>query len=52
MQALQGFANAWKIKELRDRILFTLGVLIIYRLGSFIPVPGIDTICSQRIFWQ
>ena len=31
-------------KELRQRILFALGLLIIYRLGTYIPMPGIDTV--------
>lgn len=35
-------ANIWKIKELRERILFTLALLAVYRLGSFIPLPGVD----------
>ena len=35
--------NAWKIPDLRFKMLFTMGMLIIYRLGSFIPVPGMDT---------
>ena len=34
--------NIWKVEELRNRILFTLGILIIYRLGAFIPVPNIN----------
>ena len=34
--------NIFKIKELRNRILYTLGILILYRLGTQIPVPGID----------
>jgi len=34
--------NIWKVTELRNRILFTLGILIIYRLGAFIPVPNIN----------
>ena len=34
-------------KELRQRIFFTLGLLIVYRLGTYIPVPGIDTIALQ-----
>jgi preprotein translocase subunit SecY len=33
-----------KAKDLQGRILFTLGLLIVYRLGTFIPMPGIDTI--------
>ncbi|WP_377513236.1 preprotein translocase subunit SecY [Octadecabacter sp. R77987] len=36
-----------KATELRQRILFTLGLLIVYRLGTYIPVPGIDTIALQ-----
>ena len=34
--------NIWKIKELRNRILFTLGMIAVYRLGSFIVLPGVD----------
>jgi preprotein translocase subunit SecY len=34
--------NIWKIQELRGRILTTLGFLLIYRLGSFVALPGID----------
>ena len=34
--------NIWKIEELRVRILTTLGFLLIYRLGSFVALPGID----------
>ncbi len=37
-----------KATELRQRILFTIGLLIIYRLGTFIPVPGIDAIALQQ----
>jgi len=35
-------SNIWKVEDLRKRILFTLGILIIYRIGSFIPAPNID----------
>src|SRR6056297_1374423 len=34
--------NIWKIEDLRQRILFTLGILLIYRLGSFVVLPGVD----------
>ena len=37
-----------KATELRQRILFTIGLLIIYRLGTFIPVPGIDGVALQQ----
>src|SRR5687768_6133926 len=35
-------ANAWRVPELRRRLLFTAGVLAVYRLGSWIPAPGVD----------
>ena len=35
-------ANAWKIKDIRTKILFTLLLLLVYRFGSFIAVPGVD----------
>ncbi|MFO8021303.1 MAG: preprotein translocase subunit SecY [Perlabentimonas sp.] len=34
--------NIFKIEDLRNRILYTLGILLIYRLGSFVVLPGID----------
>jgi preprotein translocase subunit SecY len=37
-----------KATELRQRIFFTLGLLIIYRLGTYIPVPGIDTVALRE----
>ncbi len=37
-----------KATELRQRIMFTIGLLIIYRLGTFIPVPGIDALALQQ----
>lgn len=42
MQVVSGFANIFRIKDLRERVLFTLFILLIYRLGGFIPVPGVD----------
>lgn len=39
---ISAFANTWKIPELRDRILFTLGLIIIVRLGVHITLPGVD----------
>ena len=38
----EGLRNIFKIPELRDRVGFTLGMLMIYRLGCHIPTPGID----------
>ncbi len=34
--------NIWKIQELRNRILFTLGILLVFRFGTFIVLPGVD----------
>jgi len=40
--------NIWRVEDLRKRILFTLFILIIYRIGSFVPVPGVDkTVLEQ-----
>ena len=39
---IETLKNIYKIEELRSRILFTLGLLVIYRLGSFVTLPGID----------
>ncbi|MFQ5763967.1 MAG: preprotein translocase subunit SecY, partial [Rhodospirillales bacterium] len=41
-----------KATELKKRLWFTLGALIIYRLGTYIPLPGIDPIVLQDIFRQ
>ena len=39
---VKSLKNIFKIEELRSRILFTLGLLLIYRLGSFVTLPGVD----------
>jgi preprotein translocase subunit SecY len=39
---LQTFKNAWNIKDLRKRIIFTILMLLVFRAGSFIPVPWIN----------
>ena len=39
---IETLKNIWRIEDLRRRILYTLGILLIYRLGSFITLPGID----------
>lgn len=39
---LETISNAWKIPDLRKKILFTIVMLLIYRIGSHIPVPGLD----------
>ena len=39
---ISAFTNTWKIPELRDRILFTLALIVIIRLGVHITIPGVD----------
>jgi preprotein translocase subunit SecY len=43
-------ANAWRVPELRRRVLFTAGVLALYRLGSWIPAPGVDSAQIKQYF--
>ncbi|HEY0045123.1 MAG TPA: preprotein translocase subunit SecY [Flavobacterium sp.] len=38
----ESFANVWKIEELKNRILITLGLLLVYRFGAQVTLPGID----------
>jgi preprotein translocase subunit SecY len=38
----EAFANVWKIEELKNRILVTLGLLLVYRFGAHVTLPGID----------
>ena len=45
-------ANAWKLPELRKKLMFTLMILLIYRLGSAIPVPFVDTSMMATFFDQ
>jgi preprotein translocase subunit SecY len=42
MKFLETIRNIWKIEDLKSRILTTLGFILIYRLGSFVVIPGID----------
>lgn len=42
-KAFDAFANAFKIEDLRKKLLFTLGILIIYRVGAHITIPGVDS---------
>ncbi len=52
MAANTSWAALGKATDLRNRILFTLGLLIVYRLGTFIPVPGIDGIALREFMEQ
>ncbi|MEZ7966243.1 MAG: preprotein translocase subunit SecY, partial [Flavobacteriales bacterium] len=39
----QKIKDIWSIEELKKKILFTLGLVLIYRIGSFIIIPGVDS---------
>ena len=39
---LTNLQNIWKVKELRERILLTLGLILVYRIGSFVILPGVN----------
>jgi preprotein translocase subunit SecY len=49
---LEGFQNIFKIPELRKRVLFSLGMLAVYRIGCHIPTPGIDSQALAHFFKQ
>ena len=46
------FGALGKASELRNRLLFTLGALIVFRLGTFLPIPGINPVALQQFFEQ
>ncbi|MGB5619015.1 MAG: preprotein translocase subunit SecY [Desulfobacterales bacterium] len=45
-----GFGNIFKIPELKRRILYTMALLVVYRVGVLVPVPGIDSVALAEIF--
>ncbi|MDX2498199.1 MAG: preprotein translocase subunit SecY [Desulfobacterales bacterium] len=45
-----GFGNIFKIPELKKRIIYTLALLIVYRIGVHVPTPGIDTVALASFF--
>src|SRR6202007_1429729 len=49
---LQALANLFRIEELRKRVLFTLALLAVYRIGAHIPTPGINGAVLDQIFSQ
>ncbi|MBP9022053.1 MAG: preprotein translocase subunit SecY, partial [Spirochaetes bacterium] len=42
--------NIFKAKDIRNRVLFTLWILVVYRLGAHIPIPGIDVEALNQVF--
>ena len=47
---LETFRNAWKIEDLRKRLLFTLLILVLFRLGCALPVPYISAGALTSMF--
>lgn len=47
---IQTFQNIFKVPELRRRVLFTLGILVVYRIGGHVPSPGIDSTALTELF--
>lgn len=50
MELARTFSKAWKIKELRSKLIFTLLMLVVFRIGSNIPVPGINREYLAQMF--
>ena len=48
---LSALRNAFKVKELRNRILFVLAMMVVYRVGTYIPVPGVDLSIYKEILF-
>ncbi len=46
---ISSFQNIFRIAELRKRLLFTLGILAVYRLGIFVTTPGVDRLAMKRV---
>jgi preprotein translocase subunit SecY len=48
----EALANVFRIPDLRQRVLFTLGLLAVYRLGAHVPIPGINVDAFERFFQE
>ena len=49
MRAVETIKNIWKIEDLRNRILTTILLVMIFRFGSFVVLPGIDTLALEAL---
>ena len=52
MATSQSSKGAGGLSELKQRLWFVLGALIVFRLGSFVPIPGIDAAVLAQLFEQ
>ena len=50
MEMLRTVSKAWKVPEIREKMIFTLLMLVVFRIGSNIPVPGIDRTYLTQMF--
>lgn len=50
MSALKTIAQAWKVKEIRQKMIFTFWMLVVFRVGSNIPVPGMNRDVLSEVF--
>jgi preprotein translocase subunit SecY len=48
--AAESFGNIFRIPELKKKILFTLALLVVYRIGAHIPTPGINSVALAELF--
>lgn len=51
-QIIGPLINAWKVKELRKKILFTLALFVVFRLFAHLPIPGVNVSALQTLFQQ
>ena len=47
---IDSFRDAFRLPDLKRRILFTLGMLFVFRLGAHVPTPGIDSAAMAHLF--
>jgi preprotein translocase subunit SecY len=52
MMQVRQLSNPFRIPDLRRRLLFTAGMLALYRLGAHLPVPGVNAAALERLFKQ
>ncbi len=50
MSGAESFGNIFRVPELKKKVFFTLGLLVVYRIGAHIPTPGINTVALAEIF--
>ena len=49
---IKSFQSIFKIPDLKNRILFTLGIMVLYRVGCHLPMPGINAVALTEFFAQ